>query len=237
MNRKPRMAATVILLRPAGPRGFEVFLTRRAEGMAFLGGMYCFPGGALRQEDFSEAMLRRAAGVTPSQAQKFIGAEYSPRQALGLCIAAIRELYEEAGILLALNGAGEPILANTGLGRRLSENHSCLLGKALSFHAVLESEGLFCDLAALAHFSHWQTPAHEFARFDTHFFLAPLPADQSTRPTSSEITRSVWLTPDEALRLCGKNELPMIFPTFASLRTLADFDSFERVFKEYRAPK
>jgi 8-oxo-dGTP pyrophosphatase MutT (NUDIX family) len=237
MKQKPRLAATVILLRPAVPRGFEVFLTRRAEGMAFLGGMYCFPGGALRQEDFSEAMQRRAAGMTPGQAQKFIGAEYSPRQALGLCIAAIRELYEEAGILLALNGAGEPILANTGLRCRLSEKHSRLLGKALSFHAVLESEELFCDLAALAHFSHWQTPANEFMRFNTHFFLAPLPAHQSPQLKSSEVSQSVWLTPDEALRLCSTNELPMIFPTFASLRTLADFDSLERVFKEYRTPK
>ena len=236
MSQEPRLAATVILLRPAGPRGFEVFLTRRAEAMAFLGGMYCFPGGTLRNEDFSEAMLSRAAGMTPDHAQKIIGAEFSPRQALGLWIAAIRELYEEAGILLALNGAGERISANSGLGRRLSEKHSRLLGKTLNFHSVLESEGLFCDLAALAHFSHWQTPAHVFTRFDTHFFLAPLPADQSPLPTSTEVSQSVWLTPDEALRLFTKNELPMIFPTFASLRTLADFESLERVFKEYRAP-
>jgi 8-oxo-dGTP pyrophosphatase MutT (NUDIX family) len=236
MNQKPRLAATVILLRPAEPRGFEVFLTRRAEGMAFLGGMYCFPGGTLRKEDFSEAMLSRAAGMTPDQAQIIIGPNHTPRQALGLWIAAIRELYEEAGILLALNGAGEPILANTGLGCRLSEKHSRLLGKTPSFHSVLESEGLFCDLAALTHFSHWQTPAHVFTRFDTHFFLAPLPADQSPLPTSSEVTQSVWLTPDEALRLCCKNELPMIFPTFASLRTLANFESLEAVLKEYRAP-
>ena len=235
MIEKPRLAATVILLRAAEPRGFEVFLTRRPEGMAFLGGMYCFPGGTLRNEDFSDAMLSRSAGMTPDRAQKIIGAEFAPRQALGLWIATIRELFEEAGILLAVNGAGERILANTGLASRLTEKHSRLLTKTLSFYSVLESEGFFCDLAALAHFSHWQTPAHVSTRFDTHFFLASLPADQSPLPTSSEVTQSVWLTPDGALRLFSKNELPMIFPTFASLRTLADLDSLERVFKEYRA--
>ena len=233
MIQKPRLAATVILLRAAEPRGFEVFLTRRPEGMAFLGGMYCFPGGTLRTEDFSDAMLSRCAGMTPDQAQKIIGAEFAPRQALGLWIAAIRELFEEAGILLAVNGAGERILANTGPASRLTEKHAGLLGKNLSFYSVLESEGLFCDLAALAHFSHWQTPAQVSMRFDTHFFLASLPADQSPLPTSSEVTQSVWLTPDAALRLFGQNELPMIFPTFASLRTLADFDSLDRVFQEY----
>ena len=129
MIQKPRLAATVILLRAAEPRGFEVFLTRRPEGMAFLGGMYCFPGGTLRTEDFSDAMLSRCAGMTPDQAQKIIGAEFAPRQALGLWIAAIRELFEEAGILLAVNGAGERILANTGPASRLTEKHAGLLGK------------------------------------------------------------------------------------------------------------
>jgi 8-oxo-dGTP pyrophosphatase MutT (NUDIX family) len=234
MIQKPRLAATVILLRAAEP-SFEVFLTRRPEGMAFLGGMYCFPGGTLRTEDFSDAMLSRSAGITPDQAQKIIGSEFAPRQALGLWIAAIRELFEEAGILLAVDGAGERNVANSGLAIRLAEKHARLLDKTLSFYSVLESEGLFCDLAALAHFSHWQTPAQVSMRFDTHFFLASLPVDQSPLPTSTEVAQSVWLTPDGALRLFGKNELPMIFPTFASLRTLADFDSLKRLFKEYRA--
>jgi len=237
MIQKPRLAATVVLLRPAEPRGFEVLLTRRPNDMAFLAGIYCFPGGTLRKEDFSEAMLRRSAGITPDQAQKVIGAEISPRQARGLWIAAIRELFEETGILLAVKGAGEPVLTNGGLGRRLSERHSCLLGKTVDFLALLESEGLFCDLAALAHFSHWQAPAHASMRFDTYFFLASLPGGHPPLPPSSEVAHSVWLTPDTALRMFGKNELPMIFPTFASLRTLADYDSLESALKEYRAGK
>jgi hypothetical protein len=109
-----------------------------------------------------------------------------------------------------------------------------LLGDTASFLALLESEGLFCDLAALAHFSHWQTPAQASLRFDTHFFLASVPADSPPLPPSSEVAHSLWLTPDEALRMFSRNELPMILPTFASLRTLADYDSLASVLKEYR---
>jgi 8-oxo-dGTP pyrophosphatase MutT (NUDIX family) len=228
MTQKPRLAATVILLRPAEPGGFEVFLTRRPEGLAFLGGI-------VRKEDYSEAMLRRATGLTSDQAQKIIGAELAGRAALGPWVAALRELFEEAGILIAVDESGKGVVADPVLKSRLAEMHSRLLAKTQSFLSILESEKIYCDLAALAHFSHWLTPAHVVTRFDTHFFLAALPADQSPLPTSSEVTQSVWLTPDEALSLFGKYELPMIFPTVASLRTLADFESLERLFREYRA--
>ena len=234
MIQKPRLAATVILLRPAEERGFEVFLTRRPEAMAFLGGMYCFPGGTLRKQDCSEAMSRRSAGLKPDQAQKIIGAEVAPRVALGLWIAALRELFEEAGILLAVDAAGTPVVADTALKARLHEKHSALLGSAMSFDSILQREGLFCDLGALAHFSRWQTPEQNSMRFDTHFFLAALPPQQSPLPVTAEVTHSLWLTPDRALQMISKNELPIIFPTFASLRTLADFDSLESVWKEYR---
>jgi 8-oxo-dGTP pyrophosphatase MutT (NUDIX family) len=235
MIEKPRHAATVILLRPAQERGFEVFLTRRPDGMAFLGGMYCFPGGTLRKEDYSEAMLKRAVGLAPDQAQKVIGAEVAPRMAVGLWIAGVRELFEETGILLALVGSGQRISVPADSQDRLSEKHSRLLSSALSFLSLLESEALSCDLTALAHFSHWQTPEQVSMRFDTHFFLAELPAGQSPLPITPEVAHSLWLTPDCALQRTGKNQLPMIFPTFASLRTLADFDSLESVWKEYRA--
>jgi 8-oxo-dGTP pyrophosphatase MutT (NUDIX family) len=234
MTQKPRLAATVILLRPAGERGFEVFLTRRPQGMAFLGGMYCFPGGTLRKEDHSEAMAKRCAGLTADQAQKVIGAEVPPKVALGVWIAALRELFEEAGILLALDRSRQRMSAPSDLKNRLAEKHSRLLSSALGFADVLESEGLFCDLSALAHFSHWQTPEQVALRFNTHFFLAVVPEDQSPLPASSEVTHSLWVSPDRGLQMVANNELPIIFPTFASLRTLADFDSLESLWKEYR---
>jgi len=109
-----------------------------------------------------------------------------------------------------------------------------MLGKSLSFLALLESEGLRCNLSGLAHFSYWQTPAQFSMRFDTRFFIAALPENQNPLATSDEVAHSLWLTPDRAMQLFAAGELPMIFPTFAALRTLADFDTLESVFKEFR---
>jgi hypothetical protein len=109
-----------------------------------------------------------------------------------------------------------------------------LIKKTLSFRSLLESEELLCDASRLAYFSHWQTPEEIAIRFDTRFFLATLPKEQTPLPTSLEVTHSLWLTPDRALELFAENQLQIIFPTFASLRTLADFDSLESVLKEYR---
>ena len=230
---KSKLAATVILLRPTETNGFEVFLTRRPDEMAFLGGMYCFPGGALRQDDCSPAMLGICHGLSPVDARKIVGSQFSPAQALGLWIAGIRELFEEAGILLAVNSLGQPWAAEQDHISNLAAKHAALLKKTLSFRSLLESEGLLCDASRLAYFSHWQTPEEISMRFDTRFFLARLPKVQTPLPSSPEVTDSLWLTPDRALELFAKDKLPMIFPTFASLRTLADFESLESVLKEY----
>jgi 8-oxo-dGTP pyrophosphatase MutT (NUDIX family) len=232
MKEKPKakLAATVILLRPVEANGFEVFLTCRADSKAFLGGMYSFPGGALREEDSSAAMLRFCYGVSPVAARKIIGAQFSPAQALGLWIAAIRELFEETGILLAINQSGQPWATDPKIpaGRREAQN-------ALGFRSLLESKGLLCDASRLAYFSHWQTSEKIAIRFDTYFFLAILPQDQTPFLTSPEVAHSLWLTPDRALELFAEDKLPMIFPTFASLRTLANFESLNGVLKEYGA--
>jgi 8-oxo-dGTP pyrophosphatase MutT (NUDIX family) len=235
MIAKPRLAATIILLRAgAGQDPFEVFLTRRPETMAFLGGMFCFPGGTLRKQDYSPAALKRATGLNAGQARKTLGADLPPSLALGLMITAVRELFEETGVLLARDDSSTVTTMGANANERLLEKHSRLLSGALTFPSLLESEGLFCDSGALARFSHWQTPEQIALRFDTHFFLAELPAGQTPLPITPEVAASLWLSPDAALDLIGRNELPVIFPTFASLRTLADFDSLESVWREYR---
>jgi 8-oxo-dGTP pyrophosphatase MutT (NUDIX family) len=233
VSAKPRLAATVILARRAARGGFEVFLTRRPESMVFLGGMYCFPGGSLRPEDHSPAVLARAHGLDAVAARAIIGAELSPPIALGLWIAALRELFEETGVLYALNEAGERITPAGALRDRLMERHSHLLASTLSFAELLQTERWLCDVSALVHFSRWQTPEKIAMRFDTHFFLAELPAGQTPMPTTAEVTHSVWLSPDRALEMIGSGALPVIFPTFASLRTLADFETLEDLRKQY----
>ena len=231
---KARPAATVILMRAAEPKGFEVFLTQRPDSMPFLGGRYCYPGGSVTKEDCSPPAIARCTGLSPDQARKIVGAHFSPRQALGFWIAAIRELFEEVGILLTAHESGErfPTVAQA---RKMSAMHDALLKNSLSFISLLESEELRCDLASLGYFSHWQTPSQVSQRFDTRFFVAALPPEQIPLESSYEVTHSLWLAPERAMQLHERGQLPMIFPTFTSLRTLADFETLESVLKEFHA--
>jgi 8-oxo-dGTP pyrophosphatase MutT (NUDIX family) len=228
-----KQAATVILLRRAEAKGFEVFLTQRSETMPFLGGLYCYPGGSVRKEDSTARMIDRCFGLTPKEARTIIGAEFSPKEAVGLWVAAVRELFEEVGVLLAVEEPGSAFILNPARAGVLAQKHAALLNQSLDFLALLESEKLRCDLGSLAYFSHWQTPAQASTRFDTRFFIATFPDDQIPLLTSEEVAHSLWLTPDRALKLFDRGELPMIFPTFASLRTLADYESLESVLKEF----
>ena len=184
-SRKPKQAATVILLRPVEPRGFEVFLTRRPDGMPFLGGMYCYPGGTVSKEDCRAAMIARTVGRTPMQARQIIGAAFTPEQAIGLWIAAVREVFEEVGVLLATDARGVQLSMTPERTARLAQSHGELSEKTLGFGTLLEREQLYCDLAGLSHFSAWQTPAQFAMRFDTRFFLALLPEGRHRcqRPT------------------------------------------------------
>ena len=233
---RPRQAATVILLRPSTTGGFEVFLTRRREDMPFLGGMYCYPGGTIRKEDCAPAMLERCAGLTPRQAQEIVGQHMSPERALGLWVAAAREVFEEVGVLFAVEEDGRPFIPRAGDGHGLAEQHRQLLTQGASFCRVLKSRRLRCDLSRLTYFSHWQTPAQIAMRFDTRFFLASLPPRQTPLETSREVAHSLWIAPERALRLFAAGGLPLIFPTFAALRTLADFETVERVFEAFLRP-
>ncbi len=231
--RQPKQAATVILLRATGPRGFEVFLTRRPDGMPFLGGMYCYPGGTVSDADCRASMTTRTVGRTATQVRHIIGAGFTPAKAMGLWIAAVREVFEEVGVLLAADARGRKMTMGPERAARLVQYHAELANKKLSFAGILEREQLYCDLASLSHFSNWQTPSQFAMRFDTRFFLAALPEGQMPMATSYEVAHSLWVTPDRALQLFSRNELPMIFPTFAALRTLADFDTLDSVLREF----
>ena len=229
----PRLAATVILMRQAEQQDFEVFLTRRPDSMPFLGGMYCFPGGTVHRDDGADGMLRQCCGLTPDQARALAGAHFTPRQAQGIWVAAVRELFEETGVLLACTRAGLVPALPSEVGERLSQKHVALTNQEISFQALLESEKLLCDFSTLGYFSCWQTPSAFAVRFDTRFFVARLPEGQTPLATTAEVAHSIWLTPDRALQLFAQGELPMIFPTFASLRTLANYGSLESIASDF----
>jgi len=224
MSAVPQHAATVILVRSSDDGGIEVLLNRRPPGMRFLGGFYVFPGGSVKSEDAAEGILKRCQGLSMQEAQRRLGAGLGPELSLGHWVAAIRELYEETGILLCVDQRGNLIDArDREVNRRLVENHPLLVDQTMNLESFLESAGWFCDLSRIAYFSHWQTPEEFPMRFNTRFFLALQPDGQSPLLRSREVTESLWLSPDRGLALYREGKLPIIFPTYATLRTLADF--------------
>ena len=233
-NQSPKSAATVILLRPGANGGFELFMIRRPDEMEFLGGIYAFPGGSVKKEDCEEALFRRCYGLSPTQAGTILGNELSPELSLGHWVAGIRELFEEVGVLLCVREDGRPVdMDQQLLKERLAEKRQALIEGSIDLQTLLESEGLYCSVASLRYFSHWLTPEEFPIRFDTRFFLGHLSINQTPLPKSQEVAESLWVTPDRALERCQQDNLPVIFPTFASLRTLANFDSWARLRTEF----
>lgn len=222
----PKPAAAVILIRPAESGGFEIFLVRRPKEAAFFGGVYCFPGGCVRPEDSLPSMVMRCRGLSQDVARRTIGAHLKAREALGYWIAAIRELFEQTGVLLASAEANESFSAEPDCNARPNEK------PGVNFLRLLKSKGLFCDAGRLLSFSHWLIPASCGTPFATRLFLAALPERQ--QPVARlEVEDALWLTADRALQLFHHCQLPMGFPTFAALRTLADFDTLESVLREF----
>ena len=175
-NQQPKNASTVILVRPETNGGFEVFMTRRPPAMDFLGGVYVFPGGSVREGDWSEGMLKRCHGLPRREAQRILGNQLSPELSIAHWVAGIRELFEEVGVLLCVTEAGKPL--GLRLQERLAEKRKALIDGSMDFQTLLESEALQCAVASLSYLSHWLTPEEFPIRFDTRFYLALLPADQ-----------------------------------------------------------
>ena len=223
-------ASTIVVVRPEPNGGIEVLMTRRRPEMQFLGGFLVFPGGAMENEDCSEKMLSLCRGLTRSDAQKILGVDLSPEISLGHWVAAVRELFEETGIHFFIHENGQPLDGTTGnLVERLSEKRQALSSGTLDLPSVLESEKLFCDLGRFTYLFHRITPEKYPVRFDTRFYLAALPANQTPLMFSEEVAESLWLTPKIALEESASGKFSMLPPTIITLRTLAEHGSWQNL--------
>jgi len=206
---EPRDAATVVLLRP-DPSGAAVYLLRRQPSMAFAGGMCVFPGGGVDPRDFDHAVAW--AGPAPTEWATRLGTD--ERTARALVCAAVRETFEESGVLLA-GPAGRPeaVVADTS-GDDWEADRVALEGRELSLTDFLDRRGLVLRSDLLGAWSAWTTPEFEPRRYRTWFFVAALPEGQRTRDVSSESSSVAWLPLGEALGLADAGEATMMPPTY-----------------------
>lgn len=212
-----RPAATIALLRDQ-PDGPEVFMLRRHSNHVFAARAYVYPGGALEAEDHAAGLLARYGADDAA----FADAAMGMGEALGYWSAAIRECFEESGVLVGCD-IGKPLAPEAQAAARDELNAGVLGWRDLV--AKLE---LRFDATTLQYFAHWTTPQGMPRRFSTRFFAARMPPGQQANPDGSETTRGEWLRPEAALDRQRAGEIFLMTPTIATLRQLgeyADIDS------------
>ena len=216
----PRPAATLALLRD-GERGLEVLMMRRTHLAEFASGAYVFPGGALDESDGDAALAALAHGIDDARASRVLGV---PHGGLAYWIAAIRECCEEAGLLLAYDGAGElvPIEGESRRAEFIKQRRALAEGQG-SLLDLLREQRLTLATDALAYLSRWITQAGRPRRFDTRFFVARAPSRQQSEHDGSELLHHAWLTPDEALARNARGDVNLLYPTIKTLQTLGQF--------------
>jgi 8-oxo-dGTP pyrophosphatase MutT (NUDIX family) len=204
---EPRNAATVVLMRP-GARGPELYLLRRQTSMAFAGGMCVFPGGGVDPRDFDHAIAW--AGPTPQEWASRLGTDEATARAL-VC-AAVRETFEESGVLLAGESA-DTVVADT-TGDDWETDRAALEARELAFTEFLDRRGLVLRTDLLGVWAAWLTPVFEPRRYRTWFFVADLPEGQRTRDVSTESDQVTWLPAMEAVAEVDAEQLLMLPPTY-----------------------
>nr|MDT0660268.1 NUDIX hydrolase [Micromonospora sp. DSM 115978] len=256
----PRVAATVVLLRPVPVTGFEVYVIRRAATMTF-GGMYAFPGGGVDPADSgpdpglpapasglsgpASGLSGPASGLSgpdsagpapgsgPESVRVGAGLGWSgpdrswwgdrlglaPGPAQAVVCAAAREVFEEAGVLLA--GPGPDTVVGDVSDDGWEADRRALVAREVGFAELLQARGLTLRSDLLLPWSRWVTPEFEPRRFDTYFFVALLPVGQRTRDVSGEADHTLWISPTQALARAEAGEMAMLLPTVTTLMEVA----------------
>jgi 8-oxo-dGTP pyrophosphatase MutT (NUDIX family) len=216
---EPRHAATVVLLRDGGD-GIEAYLLRRQKTMAFAAGMYVFPGGSVDPRD--ESLPADAwVGPRPTEWASILTADDA--LACALVCAAVRETFEESGVVLAGSDA-DTVVADT-TADDWETDRLALLDRSLSLAAMLDRRGLVLRADLLRPWAHWITPEVEPRRFDTRFFVAALPVGQRTRDVGGEADKVTWIRPADALAAFERGEIGLMPPTAFTLGELAAYDT------------
>jgi len=227
----PKNAATVILLRDQEPDGFDAFLLKRHEKSSFMGGNYVYPGGRVDRNDGSVETRSLSKGMTLEEAIKIFGGVFSPEESFALWIAAIRELFEEAGVLFAYDHKGGLLQIRNREEREKFLHYRKLLQEGkINICEIAQKENLRFALDQLHYYAHWITPEAQPHRFDTRFFLTRCPSGQEASPDQKETTAGIWITPRKALEENRKGDVILSPPTLKTLEDLSRFKTMEDIF-------
>jgi len=217
-------AATVMLLRDSAD-GPEVFMQQRNHGSDFVAGLHVFPGGAVDPEDGDAAIFERCRGRDDADASARLG---EPSGGLAFWVAALRETFEEAGLLLACTGDGAALrFDDPDEADRFAKHRTAVDSGELTLLEVCVAEELTLDLADMHYHSRWITPLGPTRRYDTRFFVARMPEGQVASKDNREAIADLWISPRRAVEQEAAGELHMLIPTLASLRELAMHDSVD----------
>jgi 8-oxo-dGTP pyrophosphatase MutT (NUDIX family) len=214
----PVPAATLVLLRDRSAGGFEILLMRRHAKSKFAAGDYVFPGGKLTPDDNPPDAAGWCTGLDPAAAAKALGLA-AANLAVAHWIGVIRETFEEVGVLLATAADGGPARVAAG---RLAECRRACQADNRAFWDLVKVENLKLATDRLVYFAHWITPEGQPLRFDTRFFAAPMPPDQTPTGDDKEVTDLRWLAPGEALDAQKRGEISLRNPTIRNLMLFTD---------------
>jgi 8-oxo-dGTP pyrophosphatase MutT (NUDIX family) len=223
-----RDAATVMLVRDAetaaGP-ALEVCMLRRHLNSDFVGGAYVFPGGKVDEADRTVVAEDACVGRSDAAASDMLGIDVG---GLAFWVAALRECFEEAGVLLAYRAGEDPggalvDVSEPSVRRHLASLRVEVNAGTVDFLDACRSEGLCLAVDRVHYFSHWITPEPAPKRYDTRFFVTALPPGQIPVHDDYETTDTVWVQPAEALERARKGEFDLIFPTIKNLEAIARF--------------
>ena len=213
-----RHASTVLLLRDSD-RGVEVFMERRHIQSDFVGGAYVFPGGRVDPEDRVDEAL--CHGLTDREASARLALEEG---GLTFYVAAIRECFEEAGVLLAYDRDGRILdFSDRTVEERFERLRAELNAGERSLLDIAAAEELTLATDRISYWAHWITPEGQPRRYDTRFFVTRAPRNQTAGHDDHELTSSAWVTAEEALQHGRRKEWMIIFPTIRNLQKLAAF--------------
>lgn len=220
---RPHPAATVTIVRDA-PGGLEVLLLQRAHTLKFMPGAYVFPGGSLDPADGVPEMGELCVGLEDRAASRALALDSG---GLAYWVAAIREAFEEAGILLAYDATGAIVSTGGAAAGRYGEHRHTLDGRGnhAAFGTILRSEGLRLATDRLIYFGHWITPVSAPRRYDTRFFLAVAPEGQEAMHDNRETIAHTWVRPRDALEPAAREKLMLRFPTIKTLEEFAQHET------------